>query len=274
MPAAARGCPEPRKSPDTVLPKLIGTTSLPDAAISLYATASGSSTPILIGTGTSNAAGAWSITANQSLANGSYAITAVATDPSGQATGQRRRPSSRTSSSTRSARRSPPSRSTARVRLIAVTFQDYGGSSNAGGGLDMTSLVDAPTTSSSRPETRRSAWAGSPIASVTAGTTAGHRDRDPQGQGKDPLRGGRYSLRIDSESTAHPRGSRTTPATRSTASSPGPCRRATASPAGISSPGSRRSRRRVSQGRPVSRSPGHGSLTLPQECCVIESRRR
>ena len=43
----------------------------------------GSSTPVLIGQGVSNADGAWSITSNQALADGAYTITAIAVDSSG-----------------------------------------------------------------------------------------------------------------------------------------------------------------------------------------------
>ena len=60
---------------NVVQPNFLGTTNQPLATIKLYAQASGSSTPVLIGQGVSSAAGAWSITADRDLADGAYAIT-------------------------------------------------------------------------------------------------------------------------------------------------------------------------------------------------------
>ena len=65
-----------------VQPNFLGTTNQPDAKVTLYAQAPGG-TPALIGQGVSNANDAWSITANQALADGSYVITAVAVDAAG-----------------------------------------------------------------------------------------------------------------------------------------------------------------------------------------------
>ena len=190
---------------DAGRPEFVGTTSRPDATISLYATASGSSTPIPIGTGTSDAAGAWSITANQPLTDGSYAITAAATDPTGQTL-------------TGTATIVPdlvidtvgPKVTGVSVdrkhRLIAVTFQDYGGSNNAAVGLDMASVADAVNyqlVATQHPQVRVGRLT---VASVTTGTTAGTETVTLKVRGTTPLRGGRYALRIDSESAAHSSG--------------------------------------------------------------------
>ncbi len=67
---------------DVVQPKFIGTTNQPNAKVTLFAQASGG-TPVVIGQGVSNANDAWSITANQALATGTYVITAVAVDSAG-----------------------------------------------------------------------------------------------------------------------------------------------------------------------------------------------
>ncbi len=165
----------------------------------------GVSTPILIGTGTSDAAGAWNITANQSLTDGSYAITAVAADSSGQTV------SSTTTIVPDLVIDTVGPKVTAvsidrKSRLIAVTFQDYGGSNNAGVGLDMASLADAANyqlVATRHPHVRVGRLT---VASVTAGTTAGTETVTLKVTGRTPLRGGRYALRIDSESTAHPSG--------------------------------------------------------------------
>ena len=122
-------------------PNFVGTTSQPDATVSLYATATGSSTPVLIGTGMSDASGAWSITSTLALANGGYTITAVAVDASGH-----------TVSSTTAIVPSlvidtvgPKVTSVAFNRFqgqIVVTYQDYGGVNNAGSGLDEATLIE------------------------------------------------------------------------------------------------------------------------------------
>ena len=123
-------------------PNFVGTTNQPDATISLYATATGSSTPVLIGTGMSDASGAWSITLTLALANGGYTITAVAVDASGY-----------TVSSTTAIVPSldidtvgPKVTSVSFNRFqgqIVVTYQDYGGANNAGSGLDEATVTDA-----------------------------------------------------------------------------------------------------------------------------------
>jgi uncharacterized protein (TIGR03118 family) len=59
-----------------VRPDFIGIASRPGAAISLYATAAGTITPILIGTGTVGAGGTWNIAADRALADGTYSISA------------------------------------------------------------------------------------------------------------------------------------------------------------------------------------------------------
>jgi hypothetical protein len=127
---------------DVVQPNFLGTTNQPGATISLYATATGSTTPVLVGTGTSDASGAWSITSDQALADGRYTITAIAVDSSGH-----------TISSTTTIVPSlvidtvgPKVTSVEFDRFhgqIVVTFQDYGGVNNAGVGLDEATVIDA-----------------------------------------------------------------------------------------------------------------------------------
>ena len=93
----------------------------------------------MIGRGVSNANDAWSITANQALADGSYAITAIAVDSSGH-----------TISSTTTIVPAlvidtvgPKVTNVSFARLsgeILVTIQDYGGPGNRGVGLNPSSL--------------------------------------------------------------------------------------------------------------------------------------
>ena len=83
-PASDSGVSNTDNITNVVLPNFLGTTNQPDATISLYATVLGTATPALIGTGTSDASGGWSITSNQALADNAYTITAVAVDAAGE----------------------------------------------------------------------------------------------------------------------------------------------------------------------------------------------
>ena len=141
-PASDSGISNTDNITNVVQPNFIGNTSQPNAAITLYATASGSSVPVPIGTGTSDASGTWSITSNQALADGAYTITAIAVDSSGH-----------TISSTATIVPNlvidtvgPKVTSVLFRRLrgeIVVTYQDGGGLNNTGVGLVPSSVVDA-----------------------------------------------------------------------------------------------------------------------------------
>jgi Bacterial Ig-like domain len=81
-PASDSGISNSDNITNVVQPNFLGTTNQPDATVTLFAQASGG-TPVVIGQGVSNANDAWSITANQALATGTYVITAVAVDSAG-----------------------------------------------------------------------------------------------------------------------------------------------------------------------------------------------
>ena len=81
-PASDSGISNSDNITNVVQPNFLGTTNQPDATVTLFAQASGG-TPVVIGQGVSNANDAWSITANQALATGTYVITAVAIDSAG-----------------------------------------------------------------------------------------------------------------------------------------------------------------------------------------------
>ncbi len=81
-PASDSGISNSDDITNVVQPNFLGTTNQPGATVTLFAQASGG-TPFMIGQGVSNASDAWSITSNQALATGSYAITAVAKDSAG-----------------------------------------------------------------------------------------------------------------------------------------------------------------------------------------------
>ena len=81
-PASDSGVSNSDDITNVVQPNFLGTTSQPNATVTLFAQASGG-TVVVIGQGVSNASDAWSITANHALATGNYVITAVATDSAG-----------------------------------------------------------------------------------------------------------------------------------------------------------------------------------------------
>ena len=241
-PASDSGVSNTEEITDVVRPDFVGTASQPDATISLYATAAGSTTPVLIGTGTSDASGAWSITADQALADGSYAITAVAANPSDQMVSGTTTVVPDLVIDTVGPKVTGVSVDRKRGRIV-VTFQDFGGLNNTGVGLDMASVVDAGNYQLVAANHPRGPAYRMTVASVTPGTTGGTETVTLRVTGRTsrPRRSGTPSGSIRQAPRTRA-ASRTTPATRWTASSPGPSHRGTVSPAGISSPASRRSR--------------------------------
>ncbi len=204
-PASNSGVSNTEEITDVVRSDFIGTASQPDATISLYATAAGSTTPVLIGTGTSDASGAWSITADQSLADGSYAITAVAANPSDQMVSGTTTVVPDLVIDTVGPKVTGVSIDRKRGR-IAVTFQDFGGLNNAGVGLDMASVVDAGNYQLVAANHPRGPASRVTVASVTSGTTGGTETVTLRVTGRPYILGGRDSLTIDSASPADPSG--------------------------------------------------------------------
>ena len=141
-PASDSGISDSDDITNVVQPNFLGTTNQPFATISLYATATGSSTPVLIGTGVSNASDAWSITSDQALADGGYTITAVAVDAFGQTVSSPTTIVPNLVIDTVGPKVTGMSFDPSRGRIV-VTFQDFGGANNAGAGLDAASLIDA-----------------------------------------------------------------------------------------------------------------------------------
>ncbi len=127
---------------NVVQPNFIGTTSEPDATVSLYATAAGSSSPVLLGTTRSDSSDAWSITSSMALSDGSYAITAQATDSSGHTISNMTTIVSSLVIDTVG----PKVTNIYFDRIhgqVQITFQDFGGVGNAGVGMNQSTVVDA-----------------------------------------------------------------------------------------------------------------------------------
>jgi uncharacterized protein (TIGR03118 family) len=204
-PASASRVANTQEITDVVRPDFIGTASQPDATISLYATSAGSTTPMLIGTGSSDASGAWNITTNQSLADGSYAITAVAADSSGQTFSSSTTVVPDLVIDTVGPKVTGVSVDRKRGRIV-VTFEDFGGFNNTGVGLDMASVVDAANYQLVAAHDRRVQAYRMTVASVKPGTTAGTQTVTLRVKGRTNFHAGPYSLKIDSASPADPSG--------------------------------------------------------------------
>jgi hypothetical protein len=85
-PASDSGVSNSDNITNVAQPTFVGTTSEPDATVTLYAQSQAGGSPFIIGQGVSNANDAWSITSNQALATGTYTITAIAVDQFGRTT--------------------------------------------------------------------------------------------------------------------------------------------------------------------------------------------
>lgn len=199
-PASDSGVSDTDDITNVVQPNFLGATNQPDATVSLYATASGSTTPVLIGAGTSDSSGAWSITAASPFANGAYAITAVAVDSSGHTTSTTTTivpdlvidtvgPKVTSVVFNRSAGQ------------IVVTFQDYGGPGNAGVGLDMASLIDAANYQLTTVHHPRVGKYRFNVITDVPGTTTGTQTVTLTVNGGKPIAGGWYFFTIISKSS-------------------------------------------------------------------------
>jgi len=198
-PASDSGASNSDDITKVVQPNFIGTTNQPGATVTLYALAAGSAAPVVIGQGVSNANDAWSITANQALADGSYAITAIAVDSAGH-----------TISGTTTIVPAlvidtvgPKVTNVSFARLsgeILVTIQDYGGPNNAGVGLNLSSLIDANNYSLTKYHQHGPAAFLVTSINVTPGTLTGSQLVTLQFNGGKTLRGGHYFFTVRSVS--------------------------------------------------------------------------
>ena len=196
-PASDSGLSNSDDITNVVQPNFLGTTSEPNATVTLYAQATGSVVPVVIGQGVSNANDAWSITANQALANSSYTITAIAIDSSGH-----------TASGTTTIVPTlvidtvgPKVTNVSFNRLsgeIQVTIQDFGGLNNTGVGLNPSSLIDANNFSLTKFHQHGPAAFLVTSINVTPGTLTGSQLVTLQFNGGKTLRGGHYFFTVHS----------------------------------------------------------------------------
>jgi hypothetical protein len=196
-PASDSGVSHSDDITNVVQPNFLGTTNQPNATVTLYATASGSSTPVVIGQGVSNANDAWSITSNPALADGSYQITAIAVDSAGQ-----------TISNTTTIVSSlvidtvgPKVTDVVFNRLqgnITVSFQDSGGPSNAGVGLNLSTVSDAANYQLVTVHHPRVGKYRVNVISVSPATTSGVQTATLTINGGKYIRGGWYFFTVRS----------------------------------------------------------------------------
>ena len=198
-PASDSGISNSDNITNVVEPNFLGTTSEPGATVTLFAQATGSATPVVIGQGVSNADDAWSITANQALADGSYAINAIAVDSSGHTVSMNTPIVPNLVIDTVG----PKVTSVFFNRvsgIIQVTIQDYGGVNNAGVGLNPSSLIDANNFSLVRFHQHGPAAFLVTAINVSPGTLTGSQLVNLVFNGGKYIRGGHYFLTVRSVS--------------------------------------------------------------------------
>ena len=245
-PASDSGASDTDNITDIVQPNFLGTTSEPGATVTLYAQAAGSAMPVLIGQGVSNADDAWSITANQALADGSYTITAIAVDSSGHTTSIKTTIVPALVIDTAG----PKVTSVIFNRVsgeVQATIQDFGGPNNAGEGLNAASLMDANNFSLTKYQQHGPAAYLVTAISVAAGNVPGSELVTLV------FNGGKYFAEVIISSRSIPsarptcRACATSPAMRSTGSFTVISPRATTFEAATSSPSSTRCTTRSSR---------------------------
>jgi len=198
-PASDSGVSNSDNITNNVQPAFLGTTSEPDATVTLYAQPRAGGSTFVIGQGTANSNDAWSITSNQALADGSYTITAIAVDRFGHTVSATTTIVSDLVIDTVG----PKVTDVFFDRLhgqIQVVFQDYGGPGNAGVGLDLATVFDANNYSLTKVLHPRLGAFVVNVISVTPGTTSGAQVATLSINGGQYLRGGFYDFTIHSVS--------------------------------------------------------------------------
>jgi hypothetical protein len=198
-PASDSGASNSDDITNVVQPTFTGTTNEPNATMTLYAQPLAGGGPFVIGQGTSNSNDAWSIVSNQALADGSYAITAIAVDQAGHTT----------SSNTTIVPDLVIDTVGPKVTgvffnhlsgQIQVTFQDFGGPNNAGVGLNPATVRDANNYRLTTVHQPRLGAFRVNVISVSPGTTTGSQSVTLSLNRGQPIRGGFYDFTIRSVS--------------------------------------------------------------------------
>jgi len=197
---------------NVVRPNFFGLASEAGATVSLYATPWGGS-PILIGQATAAAPnGAWSITSNIALADGGYVIQAQAYNAWGDSTSALTTIAPNLVIDTVG-----PRINDARIAYFngraLVVFEDFGGPSNAGTGLDQSTLMDPNNYQFSifRPRMRgpriAPRWLATAIQ-VQPGTSFGGQRATVQINNGRPIPPGRFLLGVSPAAPENPSGVR------------------------------------------------------------------
>ncbi len=198
-PASDSGVSSSDAITNVVQPNFIGTTSQPDATVTLYAQPLPGGVPFAIGQVASDFSGAWSITTNQVLPDGSYAITAVAVNTAGHITSDTTSITPNLVIDTAGPRVTGVSFSRFTGQII-LSLQDFGGPSNAGVGINLATLADANNYSFIKANAAHPEPFKVNVISITPGTTAGSQLVTLTLNDGHSIRGGHYLFTVRSVS--------------------------------------------------------------------------
>jgi hypothetical protein len=201
-PASDSGVSNSDNITNVVQPNFFGTTSQPFATVKLYAQPAAGGGRFLIGQAGTDATGFWSITANQALADGSYAITAIAVDSSGHTI-------SNTTTIVPNLVIDTVGPKVAGLVFkplkgqIQITFQDYGGPGGAGVGMDLATEIDANNYRLTKVHNGYLGQFRVHTITVSPGTSTGSQLVTLTINRGGPIHGGFYDFRIRSVSGAN-----------------------------------------------------------------------
>jgi hypothetical protein len=184
---------------NVVQPTFLGRTSEPFATVTVYAQPSGGGMPMPIGQGSSDGAGDWSITSTRALADGSYTITAIATDQAGHTVSNTATLAPNLVIDTVGPKVTNLYFNRF-VNQIQYGIQDFGGSGNAGAGLNQGTVADASNYLLTKLNVRRPGSYKVNVISVVPGSTSGEQVATLTINQGATLRGGQYYFTIRSMS--------------------------------------------------------------------------
>jgi len=193
-----------------VQPRYFGLTDSPGATVAVLAAPVGGGMPILLGAAQADNAGAWSVQSTTALPDGAYTITVFAADQFDGAMAV-----STTLAQTLVIDTVGPkimgAAFTPKEGFVGVQYQDFGGPSNAGSGMNLATVQDpsnyafAFVSSPVRGYRPPSRWLVGPIG-VDPGTAVGPQTARVVLNGGAAIRGGVYMIRIRSAASDAPSG--------------------------------------------------------------------
>jgi hypothetical protein len=198
-PASDSGVSSSDAITNVVQPNFIGTTSQPDATVTLYAQPLPGGASFAIGQVESDSSGTWSITTNQVLADGSYAITAVAVNTAGHTVSSTTTITPDLVIDTVGPKVTGVSFSRFTGQIL-LTLQNFGGPSGAGVGINLATLADANNYSFIKANAAHPEAFKVNVISITPGTTTGSQLVTLTLNDGHSIRGGHYLFTVRSVS--------------------------------------------------------------------------